>query len=246
VVLALNVAGSDARCALLDATRGRRWPTRVLDAADRPGAAHARNVGAEAARGEHLLFCDGDDRVTSGWATALLAAAGPGRAVGGHLDEEELAVPGQADWRPPATPGELPSFLGHPYLVSANCCVRRDDFVRVGGFDERLTRCEDLALSYALVDAGVELVYAPGAVVHYRHRAGLVPMLRQHFAYGRGMSEVVARGLLPGGDATTTSTLRPNGQPVERWTHAQVLRKAALGAGRLVGAVREAAARPGS
>lgn len=240
IVLACNVAGSLVRHQLdLLVAHHHRWPIRVIDASARTGAAYARNIGAEAAAGPVLLFCDADDRVAPDWAAALLAAHGPGRAVGGHLDETELAIEGQSDWRPPATPDALPSFLGHPYLVSANCCVDRDDFLRVRGFDEGLTRCEDLAFSYALVDDGVELVYAPDAVVHYRHRAGLVAMVRQHFAYGRGMSEIVARGLLPGAAGGMRSSLRPNGQPVDRWTVPQLLRKGALGTGRVVGAAHE-------
>ncbi|MEM9608319.1 MAG: glycosyltransferase [Actinomycetota bacterium] len=236
IVLALNAPGDDVEAELRTLADGQPgWPIRIVDASDRRGAAHARNVGAAEAAGELLLFCDGDDRVAPGWAATLIDRAGRGHAVGGHLDEELLAVPGQADWRPPATPDELPSFLDHPYLVSANCAVHRDDFLAVGGFDEQLTRCEDLAFSYALVEAGVELSYAAKAIVHYRHRAGLVPMLRQHFLYGRGMSELIARGMLPGSDGGLATRFRANSQPVDRWTTAQVLRKLSLGAGRLVG-----------
>ena len=82
-------------------------------------------------------------------------------SVGGHLDESVLAVPGQEDWRPPATPGGNPSFLGHPYLVSANMGVHREDFEAVGGFDTTLIRGEDIAVSWALIERGIELGHVP-------------------------------------------------------------------------------------
>ena len=49
----------------------------------------------------------------------MVAALGQSGAVGGHLEETLLAIPGQESWRPEATPGGLPAFLGHPFLVTA-------------------------------------------------------------------------------------------------------------------------------
>lgn len=215
---------------------------RVVPAWDRRSAAHARNAGAAAARAEILAFCDGDDIVDPGWLEALVGALEPGAAVGGHLDEDRLAVPGQEHWRPPATPGELPTFMGHPYLVTANQAVWRSDFEAVGGFDLGLVRCEDIAFSFELLRRGVELRYAAEAVVHYRHRKGLKPMLEQHYLYGRGMAQVLARIGVPdadGGSGGGLASLKPNGQKVDHWTIHHVLRKGALGVGRVVGTLQE-------
>src|SRR3954466_4740554 len=43
----------------------------VGDAGGRRGQAHARNLGATAATGDALLFCDADDEVAPGWMEAL-------------------------------------------------------------------------------------------------------------------------------------------------------------------------------
>lgn len=212
-------------------------PARVVDASGVRSASHARNVGAASAAGSLIVFCDGDDEAEPGWLRALVAAAAPGVAVGGHLAEERLKVEGQEHWRPPATPGELPSYLGHPYLVSANMAVYKADFEAVGGFDQELIRGEDMAISFALADHGVALEYAPDAVMHYRHRKGIGNMLRQHYLYGRGMSQIILRGGLP--DGADGSMLAANNQPVERWTAAQVLRKGAIAVGRVVGIAEE-------
>ena len=54
---------------------GARLPNlRLVDASDRPGASHARNVGARYAMAPALAFCDADDEVGVDW----LAEDGPG------------------------------------------------------------------------------------------------------------------------------------------------------------------------
>ena len=44
---------------------------RVVDVSDKSGRAHACNVGALAAAGEALAFCDADDEVAAGWVAAM-------------------------------------------------------------------------------------------------------------------------------------------------------------------------------
>lgn len=211
---------------------------RVIDSSAVRGAAHARNAGAAAATAPQLAFCDADDRVEPDWLGEIVAALDTSPVVGGHLDEEQLSPPGQERWRPPATPGELPSYLGHRYPVSANMGARRSAFEKVGGFPEGLTRCEDIAFGWALVDAGVELTYAPHAVVHYRHRPGLWTMIRQHHYYGIGMTEVIERQGLPGGEAPA-GMLAANRQAVTRRSALHLLRRAAIASGRVRGLVQE-------
>jgi cellulose synthase/poly-beta-1,6-N-acetylglucosamine synthase-like glycosyltransferase len=212
----------------------------VVDSSDLRSASHARNVGAAAASGRLLAFCDGDDIADVDWLRHLVGALGEARAVGGHLDESVLAVPGQEDWRPPATPGGLPTFLGHPFLVSANMGVHRDDFEAVGGFDTTLIRGEDIALSWDLLERGVELAYCAPAVIHYRHRRGLWPMMKQHYLYGRGFSQILARRGIPGQDGSAgLGSLRPNNQAAARKNFPYVARRGSIALGRVVGLVEE-------
>ncbi|MEM7324797.1 MAG: glycosyltransferase [Actinomycetota bacterium] len=217
-------------------TDGGAFTARIVDSSEMRSASHARNVGAAAAGGELLLFCDGDDIADEDWMVRLVEALADTDAVGGHLEEELLAVPGQEDWRPRATPGELPSFLGFPYLVSANMGVVRSVFHAIGGFDTTLIRGEDIALSWDLIERGVELGYAPDAVVHYRHRRGLWPMMKQHYLYGRGFSQILARRGVPGDRGSGgLRALKPNGQAVATKGLPYVARRGSIAAGRLVG-----------
>lgn len=238
LVLSVNRAG--ARRQVEAAAAGRTHPRatiRIVDSSSTRGAAHARNAGVAAAAAPLLAFCDGDDLVESGWLAAVVAALRQHPAIGGYLDERWLSPPRHELWRPPATPGGLPTFFGRPYPVAANMGLRREAFDTVGGFAEDLTRCAEIALGWALSDCGLEPAYAPAAVVHYRHRPGLWPMIRQHHLYGVGMSEVLVRhGRHGDGGAMLW---RANRAPVERRSLIHGLRRAAIASGRLRGLIQE-------
>ncbi len=212
---------------------------RVVDSSGTGGASHARNVGAREAKGQYILFCDGDDIVAPGWIYAMSKALENHQVVSGHLDERLLAVPGQEDWRPPATPDALPTFLGYPYLLAGNMGIARSVFESVGGFDETLIRGEDMAISFRLIDLEIPLGYARDAVVHYRHRRGLWPMLKQHYLYGKGMSQIIMRGGLPKSASIGRSMLRANNQSVASRSPVHWCRRGAIAAGRLAGIVSE-------
>jgi GT2 family glycosyltransferase len=241
VVLALNSSDAGTRRALEEIVAGLGDPrVRVVDATDRRGAAHARNVGARHARGGLLVFCDADDVAQPGWLEGMVSALAEHDAVGGRLVDFGLSGR-QAAMRPPATPDTLPTFLGVPYIVSASLALSRDLFDEVGGFDEELVRGEDIALSWRLLDADRTLGFAPDATIHYRHRPGLPGFLKQHYLYGQGMAQVLARYGVPGEAEPTTglAALRPNGQTGGRGSWVVVVRRGALASGRLVGLVKE-------
>jgi len=246
LVISLNTADPVDRVALdaaldlfrVDAVNGP--PVNVVDSSSVRSASHARNVGAQAAKAPFLAFCDSDDIADPHWLENIVDALGAGGAVGGYLEEERLAISGQENWRPPATPGGNPTFLGHPYLVSANMGVDAEAFRLVGGFDESLIRGEDIAFAWSLIRSDVALGYASGAVMHYRHRKGLWPMLKQHYLYGRGMSQILSRQGVPDTSAGNSGLLRANGQRVEQMNAVHVLRRGSIALGRLLGLAIEA------
>ena len=92
------------------------------------------NAGAEAARGELLLFCDGDDIVRPGWIANLSSALT--RAEGGFDAVSGLCVDFSDDgdvpkWLAPPPDDELPRFMGRPYLLSGNLGIHRSAFQKV-------------------------------------------------------------------------------------------------------------------
>ncbi len=241
LVVSLNTADRAARLALdealerFDELGAGSTPAVVIDSSAVRSASHARNAGAAAAKAPLLAFCDSDDIAHPDWLNAISESLQANDAVGGFLEEQRLGVSGQENWRPPATPGSNPSFLGHPYLVSANMGVRASAFHAAGGFDESLIRGEDIAFAWALIRNGVKLGYSPEAVMHYRHRKGLRPMLKQHYLYGRGMSQILATHGVPDGAGKSATLLRANGQSVDQISAVHILRRGSIAVGRLVG-----------
>ena len=214
---------------------------RVVDSSDRRGAAHARNVGAAATKCSAIAFCDADDLVHEGWLAALITGLGAFDAVSGDV-VDVFPDERMRRWYPSTTSGELNRFLNKSYLLTGNLAIRREAFDAVSGFDESLTRCEDIAISWSLLRAGYSIGHADGAVIDYRHRDGVRAMLRQHYSYGRGMSEVLRLFGTPTAEGRIASSplgmLRPNGQLTAGWSVASVLRRSAIAAGRLRGLVR--------
>ena len=125
------------------------------------GPAHARNVGAAAATGSHLLFVDADVLIRPDTLERFAAtfAANPGvSAVFGSYDDE------------PATPDFVSQFknLFHHFVHqnaseeaetfwSGGGAVKRDVFMAAGGFDDKRyprPSIEDIELGYRLRAAG--------------------------------------------------------------------------------------------
>lgn len=62
---------SDQTLAVVETFKNRIQNFHVVDSSDKPGSAHARNVGVSASSGELLAFCDADDEVGEGWIPAI-------------------------------------------------------------------------------------------------------------------------------------------------------------------------------
>jgi GT2 family glycosyltransferase len=164
---------------------------RVVRAGAERSPAHARNVGAEHASGDWILFLDADCRAPHDLLDAYFvqpvaddvgALAGEVAPAGGaHTVAERY--------------GEARSFLSqeahlaHPYLpraVAANLLVRRAAFEQIGGFYEGVRAAEDTDFSWRLQRAGWRLELRPDAKVEHRYRATLRELRSQWRGYAAG------------------------------------------------------------
>ena len=164
------------------------------------GPAAARNAGVGASAGDLVAFTDDDCTVDTRWLERLATrlTSTPGAMVGGRVLNElaanrySRASQGLQDflyrWYHQDNGGELRFF------TTNNVALRREDFERIGGFDETFTfASEDRDLSDRALAAGLKLLYEPEAVVHHAHDLGLRDFLRQHFQYGQGAAHFHSR-----------------------------------------------------
>lgn len=160
------------------------------------GPATARNRGAARAQGAYLAFIDSDCIPAPDW-LALLAdrfARTPDHLLGG-------AIVNALPTNPFSTATQLVVTYvydyyqrqgqGHRFFFfnSANIAMPADRFHELGGFDESfpLPAGEDYDLCHRWRHAGLEMTYAPEALVYHAHMLTLTGFCRQHFSYGRGL-----------------------------------------------------------
>jgi FkbM family methyltransferase len=167
----------------------------LLDSSTRPGAAHARNAGAAAARAANLVFCDADDVVDRYWLHELLRALDENAYVAGRIELDRLNknVP-KYGRRGGIQETGVPLFFGAPYVLTCNMGIRRDVFVEIGAFDaERFSAAagEDVDFAIRARRRGVLPVFASAAVVHYRIRQSRRKALAQARSYGVTTAELL-------------------------------------------------------
>lgn len=159
---------------------------RVIAADHRLGAAHARNVGATAASGDLLAFCDSDDVIADEWPAAMREALRDAEYVTGPVDLDRLNPPWLASSRGRRFYAQLPRTVADiPFAHGCNVGIRRTTMQRVGGFDEQLRTGEDIDFAIRAWQQGIRLAWSEQAVVHYRLPRRAVDRWRQGMAYGR-------------------------------------------------------------
>ena len=158
---------------------------RIVDASARRGQPYALNVGARAATGESLLFCDADDEVGIGWLAAMGEALARHDFCACRCDSVKLNVPWvQASRGNMQQEGLFES--GHlPYAGGGTLGIKRALYDAVGGVDESFPVLHDTDLCWRLHSAGVKLHFVPDAVLHVRFRDTYVGMYRQARAWGK-------------------------------------------------------------
>lgn len=157
-----------------------------------------RNYGAEKAGGKVLAFIDADCTVAKDWLQQAQK----------YINREDVACFGS----PPSIPAdptwvqktwflvrrENETVTETPWLESMNMFIRKNLFQEVGGFNEALTTCEDVDISYRLSNYGRIISDLHIKAVHY----GEAKTLREFFQKERWRGKSNYKGFFQHGFRT--------------------------------------------
>ncbi len=157
----------------------------------RPGK--ARNLGAERATGEVLLFLDDDCEAQPGWIRESLAELESDRVggVSGMIRGKSKALFARCVDFANFSLCQINQRQERP-VCTATFAIRREVFAQVGGFDSDLKVHEDIDLCHRLEIAGYRTVYQPRVrVLHNHGRTTLGSLARYLYSGGRAGGLVI-------------------------------------------------------
>ncbi len=166
------------------------------------GPAICRNIGVGRSKGDIFVFTDSDCRVDREWLSNTYK----------HFENSDIsAIMGRLVLLPSTFIGDSISALGFPAggtvgfdkiwkvnrkgftdsLSSCNCAVRREAFIKSGGFDETFPYPggEDSFLAYNLREANQLIKYCPDVLVYHKARDSFSDFIKWQFK--RGISSLI-------------------------------------------------------
>jgi GT2 family glycosyltransferase len=162
------------------------------------GLSVARNVGAEAATGEIVVYTDSDCVADPDWLTYLV----------GKMEASGLSACGGPNFPPPEdslVPSAVAVSPGGPthvliedeiaeHIAGCNMAFRRDVLLGLGGFDPTYRAAgDDVDICWRLQDAGYAIGFSPSAVVWHFRRNTVKAYLNQQRGYGKAEALVYAK-----------------------------------------------------
>ena len=166
----------------------RRYDVRLVRQPN-AGPAAARNRGAQAARGEILLFTDADCEPAPDWIERMLAPFRDPEVAGAKgvyrtRQRKPVARFVQLEYE------DKYARMSHQeridFVDTYSAAYRRDVFLANGGFDPLFPTAsvEDQEFSFRLARKGYRLAFVPQAVVYHRHDTTLGEYWRRKFGIG--------------------------------------------------------------
>lgn len=161
----------------------------------------ARNLGAQEATGEYLIFLDDDVKFNN---PNVLEDVLKTLMASGHKDAVNITwrLAPDANWIQRKLSGD-PLFTfersGHDVEMSWRECgaacfaIRSDWFSALGGYDERLTSGEDCDLAYRIFEAGGKIYTLPHYWIEHKPPLTLKGAIAKIFWYERGNAQVARK-----------------------------------------------------
>lgn len=182
---------TDGSLALLK-TRNTSYPLRALTR-ENGGRAAARNTGAHAARGTILVFYDDDmepDPTSIARHVDVINRFHNAVSAGQQLEKADEATDFTTyktylteKWVRHLGRDPMPLPEKDLFLTAANMAMRREDFVKLGGFDEVLRDAEDFDLAVRAHTAGLSVVFDPKNHGYHRSFTTLAEYIQRQRQY---------------------------------------------------------------
>ena len=177
--------------------------TRIIASFPKTGPADKRDLGAKEAKGEILAFLDDDSYPVGDWlekaeaifreSKRIAGVCGPTltpphnnvrQKASGYVWSTWLGSGGAGTYR-----GEIGRRREVDDYPTVNLLIRKDDFLKVGGFNCRYWPGEDTKLCLDLTQTlGKKIIYDPKVLVYHHRREVFGPHLKQisRYAIHRG------------------------------------------------------------
>ncbi len=172
-------------------------------------AAAGRNTGIKESKGKHIAFIDGDAVAAKNWLSQIKTSFEKYKVagVGGpdHLPEdssEKSRMIGYVMTSPLTRGGKLNPSTQHSlmekekfvdHIPTCNLCLKREVFDKIGLFDEKFVKGQDLELNYRVRKAGYKILYSPKIeVVHYR-KQHIRDFARQIFKWAKAKIAIIKK-----------------------------------------------------
>jgi mycofactocin glycosyltransferase len=186
-IIVVDDASTDHTVKVIEA-----FPVQLIALKKHKQASYCRNIAASRAKGEILAFIDSDCLAGPQWLLELTPSFKDQSigAVGGFVDGfyEKSGLDRYEKIKSSLNMGVWPkrSKRSDPffYLPSCNLLVRRERFISLGGFKEKLVVGEDVDLCWRLRKKGLEIEYQPKGKIYHKHRNSIKAFCKRRFDYG--------------------------------------------------------------
>lgn len=148
-----------------------------------PERSSQRNYGADKAHGQYLCMVDSDMELTPTVIEECVKAMENGSEIAGVVIPEESF--GVGFWAQ-CKRLERSFYLGVPFMEAARF-FRRSDYIKLGGYDEKLVASEDWDLSQRIGEIG-KIVRIKSFIFHNEGHISLRKTIKKKFYYAQKFS----------------------------------------------------------
>lgn len=177
-------------------------PNLVLHRIPNSGRSIARNVGANSARGEWIVFLDDDIEINPEFLSRheAIKEKFPDSWVTGTIRQKIENIPhadflrfrSRLDYDRAQCRADTFDLIEVDSFSTQQLCVRTDLFRKVGGFHEGLRDCEDFELSVRVRDLGYKIFHDTKNVVFHRDFSTFEKFIKRQLEYREGRNLLAA------------------------------------------------------